>query len=203
MKICTTCQQKIEMYHGRKCYECRSKYKCERAKKAREKACPICSKMHNNNTKECSRKCKILFRHEKRNDCWIWNKKKNNKGYGTFQERENGKKKDLLCHRESYRIFIGEIPQEMFVLHKCDNPACCNPDHLFLGNQSENMQDMIRKGRQNYPKRSLAGMAKLKEKDVFEIKRLKNEGISQVEISKKYKVSQGHISNILNKKYWR
>ena len=141
------------MYHGRKCFECRAKYLHEKWLKRNEKTCPACGIIHNlGNTKECSRKCKVLNRIKIVNGCWEWQGKINESGYGSFQEREKGKKKDLRAHRESYRIFIGDIPQGLYVLHKCDNPACCNPDHLFLGTHSDNMQDMLKKGRENYPR---------------------------------------------------
>jgi len=75
-------------------------------------------------------------------DCWEWQRSKNKEGYGRFSI------KDVLwkTHRYSYSHYKGEIGV-MKVLHKCDNPSCCNPDHLFLGNLSENTLDMIRKGR--------------------------------------------------------
>ncbi len=52
-----------------------------------------------------------------------------------------------MAHRVAYRLFIGRIPKGMFVLHKCDVRLCCNPDHLFLGNQQRNLEDMASKGR--------------------------------------------------------
>lgn len=153
MKVCNSCNKKKEMYHGRKCKECRSKYLHDKWLKKNEKICPSCGKIHNiGNTKECSRKCKILNRNIKINDCWNWTGKISQKGYGCFQEIINGKKKDLYAHRESYEIFIGKIPKGFFVCHHCDNTKCCNPAHLFIGTHSDNMQDMLKKGRQNYPK---------------------------------------------------
>lgn len=59
-------------------------------------------------------------------------------------------KKRLKAHRFSYEYFIGEIPKGLFVLHKCDNTKCCNPDHLFLGTQADNVADMVKKGRNRY-----------------------------------------------------
>jgi hypothetical protein len=83
---------------------------------------------------------------EKSNDCWKWNGSKAN-GYGRFSV---GSKSDgmFLAHRFSWELHNKqEIPKGMFVMHKCDNPECTNPDHLTLGTPKENTQDMIAKGR--------------------------------------------------------
>jgi hypothetical protein len=57
------------------------------------------------------------------------------------------KKTQVLAHRVSYEIFVGPIPDEMFVLHSCDRPPCCQPAHLEAGTQSKNVQDMWDRGR--------------------------------------------------------
>jgi len=67
-----------------------------------------------------------------------------NFGYGRLRV---GNRKTMLAHRFSYEAHVGPIPKGMFVCHKCDNPLCVNPDHLFVGTASDNMQDMHRKGR--------------------------------------------------------
>lgn len=81
--------------------------------------------------------------------CWVWNACKDTKGYGLFQmgQRPTGSYKASAAHRVSWQIHKGEIPKGMNVLHKCDNPPCVNPDHLFLGTQQDNTNDMIKKGR--------------------------------------------------------
>lgn len=73
--------------------------------------------------------------------------------YGKFTlgSRLNGTKKTYNAHRVSYELFIGKIPKGEYVLHRCDNTLCVNPEHLFLGTQYDNMQDMIKKGRANHP----------------------------------------------------
>lgn len=80
---------------------------------------------------------------EFKNDCWIYRKGKDRKKYGRFYIGH----KSLGAHRVSYLIFKGEIDDGLFVCHKCDNPSCVNPDHLWLGNNEQNMKDMDRKGR--------------------------------------------------------
>lgn len=76
--------------------------------------------------------------------CWNW-KLRLNPDYGSFCFR----KKQYKAHRMSYAVFNGPIPKDLFVLHKCDNSKCINPDHLFVGTQLDNIKDCRRKGRNN------------------------------------------------------
>ena len=82
-------------------------------------------------------------------DCWVW-------GAGSFKRvkkmpgRYGGFWLDgrmRYAHRVAWEVFVGEIPPGMNVLHRCDNPPCCNPDHLFLGTQKDNVHDMMAKDR--------------------------------------------------------
>ena len=77
-------------------------------------------------------------------DCWEWTGFRTDKGYGHITANEVN---EQLSHRAAYKLWIGDIPDNLCVLHKCDNPSCCNPDHLFLGDNNDNVQDMIEKGR--------------------------------------------------------
>ncbi len=83
------------------------------------------------------------------NGCWEWLGARLKSGYG-FSKRIcyiQGKKKNSTSHRLFYEKFKGKIPEGLFVCHKCDNPICCNPDHLFLGTAKDNVRDMMNKGR--------------------------------------------------------
>jgi hypothetical protein len=82
---------------------------------------------------------------EKEENCWQWTANKNNKGYGMIYWEKHMKK--MLAHRAMWEMTNGEIPAGLHVLHRCDNPSCVNPDHLFLGTHRENMQDKLAKGR--------------------------------------------------------
>lgn len=76
-------------------------------------------------------------------DCWIWSRGKTTGGYGSLR-REN---RHVLAHRLSYQTFNGKIPDGYHILHKCDNPSCVNPDHLFAGTNQDNILDSVNKGR--------------------------------------------------------
>lgn len=95
-------------------------------------------------TKERTRKL-FLKKVGKTKDCWIWNASQIPTGYGRFKSKtitNSG-----YAHRASWLIYNGEIPPGMCVLHKCDNPSCVNPKHLFLGTMTDNMRDRDNKGR--------------------------------------------------------
>lgn len=76
--------------------------------------------------------------------CWLWLHLLDRDGYGRIW---TCKKKETPAHRWAYQTLVGEIPDGLRVLHRCDTPSCVNPDHLFLGTQRDNMRDMVNKGR--------------------------------------------------------
>jgi hypothetical protein len=145
----------------------------------------------------------------KTNGCWNWTGS-NVRGYGKFMIE----KKNLSAHRLSYEFHIGKIPSGHLVCHKCDNPSCVNPDHLFLGTWKSNVDDMIQKGRRRDSKGTKNGKSKLTEKDILKIRKLyskndttiskysKNQKYSTRWISQKYGVSQSLISGIVQGKRW-
>ena len=111
---------------------------------------------------------KVHFDHS---GCWLWTAgKRGSLNYGgfTLDGRES------LAHRVSWRIFRGKVPEGAHVLHRCDIPNCCRPDHLFLGTHSDNMRDMTRKGRS--PAGEANGNARLTESMVREIRRQYSSG---------------------------
>lgn len=128
-------------------------------------------------------------------NCWEWTGSLRPNGYGQY-----GKKR-LKAHRVAWEITYGEMPKE-FVLHKCDNPKCVNPEHLFLGTQQTNMDDKVSKGRQN--KGETSYLHKLTDKEVVEIRyRYENEKITQRELGIEYGVTQSAISDVTRRKNWK
>lgn len=132
------------------------------------------------------------------NECWVWQGRTNETGYGQFEWEG----KAVRAHRLAYELVRGEIPDSMVVMHVCDNPACCNPAHLKLGTQADNMHDMIEKGRGRKAKGSEHGMATLSEGDVVEIWRLLSERKTQTEIAVMYSVDRTTIGAIAAGKSW-
>lgn len=95
--------------------------------------------------------------------CWIWLGSKDPCGYGRFKGPAGES-----AHRNSYFYFIGEIPHGMQICHRCDNPECVNPDHLFAGSNQDNVDDKISKGR--HPRGEKSATAKINFKTVSEIR---------------------------------
>lgn len=117
----------------------------------------------------------------KKNGCWEWQRALTKSGYGVASVN----RKYIRAHRLAYLAFIGEIPFGKLVCHKCDNTKCCNPDHLFLGTNYENTQDMIKKGRRKIGHKFPRKHSNKTIKKCFD---LWKSGNSIIEISKKTKV---------------
>lgn len=126
--------------------------------------------------------------------CWNWQAATNPAGYGVFHSDIGS-----LAHRYSWTLHFGPIPDGLFVCHACDNPACVNPYHLFLGTHKDNMRDMDEKDRRITPDRTgrFNGHSKLTENDVHEIRRRYKMGESQSALGKEFGVSQSHVSAII------
>lgn len=134
---------------------------------------------------------------EKGEDCWNWQGSGMTNGYGSFSIG----RKTLSAHRFSYEIAHGEIPQGLYVCHRCDNRRCVNPKHLFLGTAKDNEADKVRKGRQAYGEKN--GCSKLTWQEVDEIRDLSSQGISQRKIATIYNVSQRAIWQVVNYRKWK
>lgn len=137
---------------------------------------------------------------KKTNTCWLWLGFKDTNGYGKVMVREKGGAK--LAHRISYELRYGELERKRLVCHKCDNPSCVNPKHLFIGTHKDNSQDMVSKNRDCSGER--ASYAKLNWDKVNEIRaRYLKDNISQRELAKLFNVSQPQINAIVNVRSWK
>jgi len=128
---------------------------------------------------------------DKTHACWQWNGHRLKKGYGQFYY-----KKESLAHRISWILTNGSIPDGLYVLHKCDNPPCVNPDHLFLGTQSQNLADMVAKGRDDPSYGENHFRCKLSLKQVKQIRQLRELGTLQSVLAESFGVTAAHISRI-------
>jgi hypothetical protein len=126
--------------------------------------------------------------------CWIWTASTRRDGYGRF--RVEGC--TVLAHRVSYELSVGPIGDK-HVLHKCDNPACVNPDHLFLGTNADNMRDRNAKGRQARQRGEANGSAKLSREDVLAIR---GDPRTATAVAKEYGVHNATVSQIKRRKTW-
>lgn len=140
------------------------------------------------------------YRHE--TGCWLWVGAKKPGGYGNAWvdgHYEN-------AHRLAYRLFIGPIPPGLHVLHRCDNPPCVRPDHLFLGTDADNTDDMWKKGRNPVMpvlKGERAPSAVLTDQAVAAIReRHRAGGNRQVDLAKEYGVTQSTISKVIRGATW-
>lgn len=125
--------------------------------------------------------------------CWEWTGSLSHRGYGRFRV---GKKIVRSTHF-SWEIENGPIPEELNVLHTCDNPKCVRPKHLFTGTNKDNTRDMMSKDRQ--ARGETNGWSKLTWEQVYFIR---DSGLSRKELSRKLNVCPSTIYNIKSKKRW-
>jgi len=132
-------------------------------------------------------------------DCWEWTGGKTTGGYGLFSHGPSSRR----AHRAAWIITHGPIPHGLDVCHHCDNPPCCNPDHLFLGTRQDNMTDAQLKGRVKPGPRMPGEVhpgAKLTWEAVAAIRA--SEGVSQYELARRYGVSRPLIGYVLRRTAW-
>lgn len=123
--------------------------------------------------------------------CWIWQGTTSEAGYGSLQVDNV----PHYAHRYAYALWYGPIPEGKIVCHHCDNPACVNPEHLFVGTYQDNMDDMKAKGRGSH-----TNNVKLQPHQVLEIRASSK---SERALAKQYGVSRSSIGAIRRKEIWK
>lgn len=135
--------------------------------------------------------------------CWPWRGAKNTWGYGACQH--NGKQ--MNASRAAYLATHGDVGTGLVVCHTCDNPACCNPAHLFAATQADNLADCRRKGRSRgtfgggaaHPR----AVAKVSEQDVRDMRARYAAGETQTSLGRAYGMDSSHVSKIVRRLAWK
>lgn len=128
-----------------------------------------------------------------KNGCILWNRSEDRKGYGVYRvQLLDGSFYKSRAHKFSYLIFNGAIQDGLVVRHTCDNPHCCNPEHLIIGTVQQNNQDSV-------DRKTRFIKAKFSKEEILEIRKLKSEGVSFKKLAARFNTSISSIQGIVNK----
>jgi hypothetical protein len=139
-------------------------------------------------------------------ECWEWQRSRRGGGYGQF--RVSVGQSPQRSSRVAWTLACGPIPDGLWVLHRCDNPPCCNPAHLFLGSAIDNHWDMTVKGRardfRTMPYAQVVeGVRHLTDDEIRLARRLHDAGDSCRSIARRLGVAHTTISRLINETHWR
>lgn len=143
---------------------------------------------------------------EKTESCWLWTASRNAMGYGQFRvgSKTDRSSRCALAHRVAWELVNGAVPAGLCVLHRCDNPRCVNPAHLFLGTRTDNSRDKVAKGRQRSGR--LPGernpAAKLTAESVAAVRARASRGESGVALAREFGVSPTTVSRVIRGVRW-
>jgi len=140
--------------------------------------------------------CKVKIIQDE-DSCWEWNGAVNENGYGIITVTIEGKQKFFYAHRVSWEWNSSQdIPTDLIIRHKCDNPPCVRPSHLLLGTHKDNTDDKMERGRY------VSAVAEIDAATAVEIRCLKASGVAGTELALKYNLSSQHINAICRGVYW-
>jgi hypothetical protein len=137
---------------------------------------------------------------DKKGKCWEWKAGRNKQGYGTIRRRGENMRASRMAYELSRGVILTDADH---VLHTCDNPPYCRPDHLYLGSKKRNARDMVERGRCPDHRGENNGRAKLSREQISEIRRLYKEGARQVDLARMFGVVQPHISRLVRGEQWK
>ncbi len=133
------------------------------------------------------------------NGCWKWLNAKDKDGYGKIRVQAT----DMRAHRLSWIIHRGQIPESSLILHTCDNPECTNPEHLYAGSNTNNMQDREARNRIQHFKGEDCNFSTLTSELIIKIREMRSAGGKQLEIANLFGISRPHVSAICSRKVWK
>lgn len=146
-----------------------------------------------------SRLSALWVRRDDATGCLLYTGSVSGTGYGNISYRGARAK----AHRLAYRLFVGEIPDGLCVCHTCDNRACVNPRHLWLGTNKQNVDDREEKGRRHCVEGAKNPRARLTEDDVRNIRRLRKAGVAKSLLAAQFGLTIGYVKDISNGRTWR
>lgn len=140
-----------------------------------------------------------------RRECWLWTSGRfsGSLRYGQFRNRH----RKVRAHRQAYEYAVGVVPAGLLVLHRCDNPICCNPRHLFLGTNADNSADMVAKGRASHdggkPQPGEQNpSSKLTAAQVERLRELRSMGTRVADLAIRFRIGETQVRNIVAKRCW-
>lgn len=139
-------------------------------------------------------------------ECWEWQStRRNNYGYFHTRTRRDGKRVSRRdgAHRIAYFLTYHIWPGTNDVCHRCDNPPCCNPNHLFNGSRTDNMNDAYSKHRMPITRGSQRTSAKLNEESVCLIRDLHKQGHTYAKLAQQFSVCEGSIQQVIHRTRWK
>ncbi len=211
-----TCSQCAASFFGHRKAAKFCSVKCSAASRAIHRTCERCGAPYLAGTSRiryCSNECRLainwtamFWSQVNRADsagCWLWLGHRNTQGYGTFTWRTDLGRKTVRTHRFAWELSVGPIPPGLHVLHRCDNPPCCNPAHLWLGTNDDNMADRDAKNRRVILRGEQHGCAVLKAESVDKIRALRLTGWTLSSLAERFGVTETTVSRICLGRAWK